>query len=101
MNTKTILKEIKSLELDYTNLILELKKSKILKTKENFYNVEDKDSFLILWRKYIKFFKRLQYIIRKTKYRSFFVFINYDKLLIRRYLLIFYFNSLVDLLNIF
>lgn len=101
MKLQTIPKEIKNLEIEYKSLKKELKCNRLITSKKNTYTKQDKNDFLILWKKYIKLFRRLQYLIKKTKYRRFFVFINYDKLVIRRYLLIFYFNCLVDVLKIF
>jgi hypothetical protein len=92
--------EIKKIEAEYDLLDSKLKNHNILHSKLNFYLSEDKESFLILWKKYILFFRNLKKLIKKSKYRSFFFIINYEKLIIRRYLLIFYFNCLVDLLKI-
>jgi hypothetical protein len=96
-----ILKEIKNLESEYEILKKELKNHNLLKEKTNFYSEENKDSFLILWKKFIVFFKKLRKLIRKNNYRNFFFFIDYKKMVIKRYLLIFYFNCLVDILKIF
>lgn len=101
MNSKNILKLIKALEADYKGLFLELSENKLLNSKKYSYTKEDKDSFLLLWAKYVVFFTKLQNLIRKSKYRSFFFVVNYNNLLIRRYLLIFYFNCLPELLNNF
>lgn len=96
-----ILEEIQKIEKKYIILCQELKNHKILKSNKDSYLSEDKEDFLILWWKYIEFFKKLRKLIIKNRYRSFFVIINYEKLVIRRYLLIFYFNCLVDLVNHF
>jgi len=101
MKTKNILNKIHKIEKDYEKLNHKLSKCNLLKSKKNSYLSSDKKEFLDLWEKYISFFKELRYLINKNNYRTFFVFIDYNKLLIRRYLLIFYFNSLVDLVNNF
>jgi len=101
MNVKQLIKETKEIEEIYKVLFVEFKNHKILKTKLNSYIKEDRESFLLLWEKYITLLKKTQFLIKKSKYRSFFIIINNDKLIIKRYLLIFYFNILVDLLDSF
>jgi len=97
----SVLEEIKNLELKYEKLNKKFKKLNILKTKKYYYNEKDKSNFLFLWEKYIEFFKRLKKLIKQNKYRKFFFIINYEKMVIRRYLLIFYINCLIDLVNNF
>ena len=102
MNNKIdILQEIKSIEKKYEKLDKKFKKLNILETKNNLYLEKDKWELLFLWEKYIIFFKKLKKLIKKNKYRTFFFKINYENMIIRRYLLIFYFNCLVDLVNNF
>ena len=96
-----ILEQIEILEKKYKKLNKKFSKLKILKTKNSVYIEKDKTELLLLWEKYIIFFKKLRKFINKYKYRKFFVFIDYEKMIIRRYLLIFYFNCLVDLINNF
>jgi len=96
-----ILEDIKHIELKYKNLNKKFKKLDILKTKNDSYLKKDKDDFLFLWEKYIIFFKKLRKLIKQNKYRTFIFKINYEKMIIRRYLLIFYFNCLVDIINHF
>jgi len=97
----SILEEIRNLELRYEKLNKKFKKLNILKTKKYYYNEKDKSDFLFLWEKYIDFFKKLKKLIKQNKYRRFFFIINYEKMVIRRYLLIFYINCLIDLVNNF
>ena len=101
MKPLKILKEIKILETEYKNLNKEFKNHKILKSNLNKYLKEDKDSFKILWLKYIDFFSRLQKLIKLSKYRRFYFFVNYHKLILRKYVLVFYFNSIIDIEKIF
>lgn len=101
MNYKSTLKTIKKIEFDYKILDEKLKNHNILKSNTNFYKNEDKQDFLKLWKKYIQIFKLLQHLIKKSNYRRFLFRIDYNKFAIRRYLLIFYFNCLVWLLNNF
>ncbi len=96
-----ILKEIQNLEKEYEKLKKELKNSSLLNAKTNFYSTKDKNDFLKLWKKYVFFFKKLRKLIRKNNYRKFFFFVDYEKMIIKRYLLIFYFNCLVDIIKIF
>ena len=101
MQYKETLTQIKKLEEKYKKLNKKILSSNILNSKKNSYLSEDKKEFLILWKKYIVFFKELRKLIRKNKFRKFFFYLDYNKLLIKRYLLIFYYNCLVDLVNHF
>ena len=96
-----ILEEIQVLENNYEKLNKNFLKLKILETNNFAYNTKDKLELLLLWKKYIIFFKKLKKIIQNNKYRKFFFIINYEKMIIKRYLLIFYFNILVDLVKNF
>ena len=97
MNSKKIFSEISSLEKKYEVIKQELESHKLLKSNLNSYIKKDKESFLVLWVKYIDFFSNLQKLIKETKYRKYFVFIDYDKIILRKYLLSYYFNVIVDL----
>lgn len=98
MKYKKILKEFAWLEAEYKKLYTLLKHHPLLCSKKNVYFKEDKESFLLLWKLYIKFFHKLKFLIKKTKYRKFFIFVDYNKLVLRRYVLIFYFNMINDIL---
>lgn len=101
MKQKKLLYEIKKLEKDFIELKSLLKSQKILKSKQNSYLKEDKDAFKLIWLKYIDFFLSLQKLIRGSHYRKYIFFIDYNKLVIKKYLLVFYFNCLVSILKIF
>gem|GEM_PF-1956308 len=96
-----ILKEVLKLEKEKENLFKKLENHSLIKLETNFFTTEDKNSFLKLWKEYIIFFENLQKLINKSEYRIFFVITDYNKLVIRKYLLILYFNSLILLLKIF
>ena len=98
---KKQIEEIDNLFREYNIILKELKKHLIIKSKLNDYLKEDKDSFKLLWKKYILFFSKIRKLISKSRYRKYFIFIDYNKLIIRRYLLIFYLNILIELLNVF
>jgi len=97
MKNSRILKEIKSLEQDYKILNKEFKNLNILKSEKNTYIKEDKESFKIFWLKYIDFFTKLKKLIKFSKYRSFYFFVDYNKIILRKYILVFYFNSILNL----
>lgn len=101
MNSKKILYKIIVIEKDYNKLKKELENHKILKSKENFYLKEDKESFKKLWNKYIDLFSELEKLIKYSKYRSYFFFIKYDKIVLRKYILSYYYNIIIDLEHIF
>ncbi|MDQ7023013.1 MAG: hypothetical protein Q9M97_05805 [Candidatus Gracilibacteria bacterium] len=97
MKIPKILKQIKKLEKQYSSLEKEIKINKLLNSELNSYLEKDKQDFKKLWIKYINFFLELQKLIKVLKYRRFFFFINYNNLLLRKYILIFYFNSIIKL----
>jgi hypothetical protein len=101
MNSKQILYKIKVLEKDYNKLKKELENHKIFKSNKNLYLKEDKESFKLIWIRYIDLFSRLKKLIKYSKYRRYLFFINYDKIVLRKYILIFYFNVIVDLEKIY
>lgn len=101
MNHQKIFKEIKKLEKQKIELFKKLEIQGILKSKPWLYTKQDKESFKLLWIEYIKFFSYLQKLIRKSYYRKYFFIIDYNKFILRKYLLIFYYKTIVDLLDIF
>ena len=101
MNKIKILKEIKILENDFKKLNKKLNNHNLIKSQLHKYLICDKESFNKLWKEYISFFNRLKKLIRKTRYRKIFIFISYDKLVLRRYILIFYYNSIIVTLKSF
>jgi len=101
MKNSKILKEIKILEKEFKVLKKEFKNHKLIQSKLNNYIKEDKESFKILWTKYIIFFTWLQKLIKVSKYRRFYFFVNYNKIILRKYILVFYFNSILGLDKIF
>lgn len=101
MNHVQIFSKINNIKDDYKILLKDLKNHNIIKSKVNNYLKDDKESFKILWWRYIIFFLDLKKIMKLSKYRKWFILIDYNKLVLLRYLSIFYFNILVDLLKIF
>jgi len=101
MKVKKILREIDLIKKDYRQLSKELKNHALLRSKKNSYTKEDKESFLILWKKYIDLFSKLKKLIWFSWYRKYFFFIHYNKLVLRKFLLVFYFNSILEIEGIF
>jgi hypothetical protein len=101
MNHKKIYKKLQKLELDYKILLKEIKNHKIINSEVNHYLKEDKESFKLLWKKYIVFFDSLKRLMKFSKYRKWFIFKDYNKLVLLRYISVFYFNVLIDLIKIF
>ena len=101
MKTQAIHSEILDLEKISKNFLIELAKQKILKSKDFSYSDTEKKIFLNFWNDYADFFKRFQKAIKKSHYRKMFFFVNYNKFVMRRYLIISYFNLLSEILNIF
>ncbi len=95
MNYNKILSKIQKLEEKSLLLLTELKSHNILKTENDLYLKSDKDSFKLLWEKYIVLFLELQSLIKKTSYRKYIFFTDYNKLVLNKYLLFIYFNSLL------
>ncbi len=97
MKYQKILKEINFLEKEYKILNKKFKNLNILKSKNDSYIKADKAELRKNWTKYIDFFSKLQKLIKLTKYRKFYFFVDYNKLVLRKYILVFYFNSILDL----
>lgn len=97
MNSKQVYNKIKKIDKKYKLIKCELEDNKLLKSDLNNYIKTDKQSFLLLWAKYIDFFSNLQKLIKETKYKSFISWTDYNKLVLRKYLLAYYFNVIVDL----
>ncbi len=101
MHHLKIIKEIYKLQDDYKLLSQELKNQKIL-NQENFsYLKNDKEEFVLIWEKYIIFFKKIKKLLKKTKYRKYLFFINYNKFVLRKFLIHFYYKVISDLVKTF
>jgi hypothetical protein len=101
MDYKKIISEITSLEKKEILLNKNMKIQHIFKSKNKNYSQKDKRDFLDLWNEYIELFLEIEKLIKKTKYRKFYIFKNYSKLILQRYLLRLYFYILQELLVIF
>ena len=101
MDYKKIIFQIKSLEEKQEWLFKTLKNHSIFDTKNNNYTEKDKKDFLLLWREYVVLFHKIEKLIKKNKYRKFYILKNYSKLILQRYLLRFYFHVLQQLLITF
>lgn len=101
MHYKKIYKKIFQIEKEYKILKSDLDKEPLLNSKINHYLKDDKEQFKIFWKRYIKFFDKLKKLLKASKYRNFFFFINYNKLVLNKYLVHFYFNAILDLLKSF
>ncbi len=98
MHYKKIYKKIHSLEREYKILKRDLNRQPLLKSKKNHYLKEDKDEFILFWKRYIKFLEKLKKLLRLSSYRKFFFLINYNKLVLRKYFIHFYYKIISDLL---
>lgn len=101
MHYKKIYKKIDSIEKEYKILKRDLDKQPLLKSRKDHYLKEDKDEFKIFWKRYITFFDKLKKLLKASRYRSFFFIINYNKLVLNKYLVHFYFTVILDLLKSF
>ena len=101
MNYKKIIAEIKLLEKWHILLNKNLRIQPIFRSKNKNYTQKDKEDFLALWDEYTELFLHLERLIKKTKYRKFYIFKNYSKLVLQRYLLRLYFYILQELLLVF
>ena len=101
MKSHNIYTELQIFEKTTKSFLKDLSKQKILRSQNNRYTEVDKQEFLDFWNSYVSFFKRFHKVIRKSHYRTFIFFVNYDKLILRRYLLISYFNLLVEIIDKF
>ena len=97
MKINYFLSQIKSLKKEYQELKKDTKKDKLLNSKINHYTKEDKEKFKNLRIRYIDFFSKLKNLIQLSNYRKYFFFVNYNNLILRKYVLIFYFNSIIEL----
>ncbi len=101
MHYKKIYKQIDYLNNEYERLKHKLLKQDILESKKWCYLRKDKEEFKLFWEEYIIFLDKLQFLLKKSSYRTFFFIINYNKLAIRKYLVSFYYQVILDLIDIF
>ncbi len=96
MKLDVISHKIKKLESDYQKLISKFRDSNILSSQLWLYTKSDKTEILQIWQEYISIFERFQFLIKKTKYRKYFIFIDHDKIVLKKYLLVSYFNAIIE-----
>lgn len=101
MDYLKILDEIYKLIDEYKILLEDFKKLNIFNSANNSYLKKDKDELREFWLRYIVFFEKIKKILRKTKYRKYLFFIDYNKLALRKYLTHFYYKVTSDLLENF
>lgn len=101
MHYKKIFKKIHQIEKEYKVLKRDLYKQPLLNSKKNHYLKADKDEFIVFWKRYIKFFEKLKKLLRASSYRKFIFWNNYNKLVLNKYLVHFYYNVISDLLDSF
>ncbi len=101
MHYKKIYKNIVSIERKYKQLKKELYKQTLLKAKKNHYFKKDKEEFKKFWYKYINFFEQLKQLLKYTRYRKLLFFIDYNKLVLRKYIIHFYYYAITDLIYAF
>ena len=101
MKTQKIQAKFAGLEKEYARLKKDFEKSAILHTENNNYLASDKEAFLAIWKRYMRLFEKIRKLVPKTRYRKYFLFIDYNKFVLRKYLLVFYFNMIIDTENIF
>lgn len=97
MRTKQLYLEVKILDKKYKKLKNKLKKSSILNTRKNNYLKSDKESFKLLWLEYIEFFTYIQKLVKKSWCRKYYIFFDYNKVVLKKYFLTYYFNVIIDL----
>jgi hypothetical protein len=101
MHYREIYEMLQKLEWEYKKLKEELDKANLLKSEKYCYLTEDKEAFKRLWKKYILFFEKLKRLLKESSYRKYFFITNYNNLILRKYLVHFYFKALLDLLETF
>lgn len=101
MNYKNIYKKVKLLEDEYSSLKKEMDKQKIFSSEKNLYLKKDKEKLKEIWEKYIILFKSIKKLLLFSHYKSFLFSIDYNKLILKKYILHFYFRILIDLLKSF
>ncbi len=101
MHYKKILKHLESLEKESKKLEKQFKNHSLLKSKVWIYTKEDKQSFKILWEKYIELFDGLKKNISRSHYKKHFIFRDYNKLILHKYALVIYFDTILNLDKIF
>lgn len=101
MKEKKIIKKIHLLERQYKKLKEELEKHPLIKSKKDEYAEQDKYSFLLLWKKYVKFYLQARRTILFIHYRNLFLFPNFNKIVLKRHLTTFYYNTLVETIELF
>lgn len=101
MKNHKILYRIKLAENEYKNLKDELQKHPILQSKKDTYLKIDQVSFLEIWKQYMTLFSDLQSLVFASRYRKYFIFLDYNKMVIRKYVLVLYFNIIMEIDDIF
>lgn len=101
MKIQKIQAKFVGLEKEYAKLKKDFEKSAILHTENNNYLASDKEAFLAIWKRYMRLFHKIRKLIPKTRYRKYFLYIDYNKFVLRKYLLVFYFNMIIDAESIF
>lgn len=74
MNYKKILFKLPKLESEYKILLKEFKNHNIIKSEPNHYLKEDKESFKLLWEKYIILLSKFRKLMKASKYRRWIIF---------------------------
>ncbi len=90
MHYKKIYKKISQIEKEYKFLKRDLFNQPLLKSIKNHYLREEKNEFIVVWNRYIKFFEKLKKLLRVSAYRKFIFWNNYNKLVLNKYLVHFY-----------
>ncbi len=101
MHYKKIYKKISQIEKEYKFLKRDLFNQPLLKSIKNHYLREEKNEFIVVWNRYIKFFEKLKKLLRVSAYRKFIFWNNYNKLVLNKYLVHFYYKVVSDLLDSF
>jgi len=98
MNYKKINKNILILEQKYTKINKRFWELNILKSKEYQYLQEDKNELKKIWLEYIIIFDNLKNLLRFSRYRKYIFFLDYNKIVLNKYLIHLYFKILSDLI---
>ena len=101
MKTKKYLQNILDHQKKYKLLRKKLKNHNLLKTQEAHYLKSDKEDFLELWKDFSHFFHWLQRNIKHLKIRKYFLMYNYNAFILKKHYLVFYFNVIMEMEDIF
>ena len=90
-----ILTFIEIIEQESSMLNYELKQCSIFLCEKDNYSKQDKENLKIIWERYITLFNTIKDILKQTKYKSFFLKMNYSKFILNKHLLTIYIQTII------